>query len=92
MEAFLDFLLRKIVDKPENLSIDKSEDAVFICFTITIDSLDFGKVIGKKGRNINSIKNLLYLYKSKTAADGNSKRISLKIKENLFQESENYDR
>lgn len=85
MEAFLDFLLRKIVDKPENLSIDKSEDAVFICFTITIDSLDSGKVIGKKGRNINSIKNLLYLYKLKNAADNgqNRKRIKLEIKENL---------
>lgn len=85
MEAFLDFLLKKIVDKPENLSIDKSEDNAFIYFTITISSSDFGRVIGKKGRNINSIKNLLYLYKSKTAAvsDENRKRIRLKIKENL---------
>lgn len=86
MDELLDFLLKKIVDKPEDISIDKIEDDHTIVFTVKVSKEDFGRVVGRKGKTINAIRSLLNLklYKSnqgeKDQATG-GKRVVIKLEE-----------
>lgn len=86
MDELLDFLLKKIVDKPEDISIDKIEDDHTIVFTVKVSKEDFGRVVGRKGRTINAIRSLLNLklYKSNQGEKDQArwgKRVVIKLEE-----------
>lgn len=81
MDNFLQSLLAKIVSQPERLKITSSEDDNTITVHILLDQRDCGRVIGKKGKTINSIRNLLHVFLAKTQKLEAEKRIVLKIEE-----------
>lgn len=59
MREFLEYLIKNIVDVPEKVNIDESEDDYGnVLLTITVDPSDMGKIIGKEGRIIKSIREL----------------------------------
>ena len=74
-----DFLLsytRLLVNNPEDISIDITEvDEGFDEITIFANSEDVGKLIGKQGRMINSIKTVIAGCKAK---GGKSYRVNVK--------------
>lgn len=78
MQEFLEDLLKKIVDNPEAVAVTKMEETDMITFSIKVDAADAGKIIGKKGKTINSLKKLLslYLYKNNL---GSTQRIYLHL-------------
>ncbi len=59
MHDFLEYIVKKIVENPENVSITQEEEEGAVRFHITVDPNDAGLVIGKEGKVINAIRNLI---------------------------------
>jgi uncharacterized protein len=58
MENLLEFILIHIVDHPEDIKIETKEEGRGTTYLIHVHPDDMGKVIGKKGSVINSIRNI----------------------------------
>ena len=60
MKEFVEFLVKHIVDNPEKVVVEETSlDEHTIQYNLKVDESDIGKVIGKKGKNINAIRTLL---------------------------------
>jgi predicted RNA-binding protein YlqC (UPF0109 family) len=59
MQEFLDFVLRQLIDYPEEMVLLKHEVAKKTVFRLQLRKSDIGKVIGKHGQTIIAIRNLL---------------------------------
>ena len=74
MEQLVLFLVKSLASKPEEIQIKKEEDDKKITYYISCNSNDLGKIIGKNGRIITSIRTIV-----KSASDRGSKKIFLKV-------------
>ncbi len=61
MEKLLEFIVKSIVQNPDKVKIKKEKKENFIDFRLEVDPEDIKIVIGKKGRTIRAIRNLLRL-------------------------------
>lgn len=77
MKKALDFLIGSIVEHPDKIVVDEQEQSGIINFTITVDKEDMGKIIGKNGRVIKAIRNVM-----KIPAIKNGKKIYITLSEN----------
>jgi uncharacterized protein len=59
MERFLDFVVRQLVDFPDEVIIVKDDDPKKTVFRLQLRKSDIGKVVGKHGQTIAAIRNLL---------------------------------
>ncbi len=59
MQNTLKYIITSIVDKPESVSIEETEQDGITQFIISADSSDYGKIIGKEGKIIRSIRNAM---------------------------------
>jgi predicted RNA-binding protein YlqC (UPF0109 family) len=59
MKDTLQFIVSSIVDNPDAVSIDEQQVDGITNLTITVDPNDIGKVIGKEGKVIRSIRNIM---------------------------------
>ena len=60
MHDFVDYVVRKLVDKPDSVQLTEEErEANKVVFELKVDPEDVGKVIGRKGRTANAIRTLL---------------------------------
>ena len=59
MEELIKFLITPLLSKPQNITIEKVQDNSKITFNVFIEKNDIAKVIGKGGKMIKSIKNLV---------------------------------
>jgi predicted RNA-binding protein YlqC (UPF0109 family) len=59
MERFLDFVLRQIVEFPDEVVIVKDDAPKKTVFRLQMRKSDIGKVVGKHGQTIAAIRNLL---------------------------------
>ncbi len=60
MQNLIQAILTQIVDYPEDVHIDLIEDETgFVTITASVNPEDMGKVIGKNGRIINSIRKII---------------------------------
>lgn len=60
MKNFIEFIVKQLVDQPGKVRVDESttsENTIEI--VVEVDTDDIGKVIGKKGKNINAMRTLL---------------------------------
>ena len=76
MEDILSFFLKSIVDKPEAIKITQSEEEGIIQYSIKADDSDYGKIIGKEGKIIRAIRNVM-----KIPAIKQGKRINIALAE-----------
>lgn len=58
MKNLLEFLLIHIVEHPEDVSIEETSDDRGFLYTIRVNEEDIGRVIGKGGSVIQSIRNI----------------------------------
>lgn len=58
MKEFIEFLVKSLVKNPDAVSVEEARESSNFKYTITVDPLDMGVVIGKEGRTINSIRSL----------------------------------
>ncbi len=75
-EQFILSFARLIADKPEELSIEREDvDETFSQIVLWADKSDTGKLIGKNGKMISSLKTIISGCKAK---DGRSYRVTIK--------------
>lgn len=76
MKDTLTYIISSIVEKPEAVEIKEEEKDGILNFIITVDKDDMGRVIGKQGKVIKSIRNVM-----KIPAIKNSKKIYISLSE-----------
>lgn len=76
MKDILNYIISSIVQKPEAVQIKEEEQDGIINFLITVDKEDMGRIIGKGGKVIKSIRNVM-----KIPAIKNNKRIFISLTE-----------
>jgi uncharacterized protein len=59
MKNTLQFIVASIVDDSDSIKIDEEEVDGVVNFTISVAKDDMGKVIGKEGKVIRSIRNVM---------------------------------
>jgi predicted RNA-binding protein YlqC (UPF0109 family) len=59
MEAFLEYVVKGLVDHPEEVTITPVEREGTTVYELRLHSQDVGKVIGRQGMTINAIRSLL---------------------------------
>jgi len=77
MKQALEFIITSIVEKPESVKITESEENDVINFSIEVAKEDMGKIIGKNGKIIKAIRNVM-----KIPAMKQEKRIFVNLVEN----------
>jgi uncharacterized protein len=59
MKDTLEFIIKELVDTPEEVEITESEEDGITNLTIKVAQADMGKIIGKEGKVIRSIRNVM---------------------------------
>ena len=59
MRDTLEFIIKGIVDKPDEVEIQEEESQGIVNFNVKVSSEDMGKVIGKEGKVIRAIRNIM---------------------------------
>ena len=75
MKNLLEEIIKAIVDSPDDVSINLTESENTLIYEVKVGEGDVGKVIGKKGKNVGSLRTLL----SAATAKAGGKRAILEI-------------
>jgi predicted RNA-binding protein YlqC (UPF0109 family) len=75
-QQFLEFLVKSIVDHPEDVKVDRKVDEMGVLLTLKVNPLDMGQIVGKRGSTAQAIRSLLRIVGIK-----NNARVNLKIVE-----------
>jgi predicted RNA-binding protein YlqC (UPF0109 family) len=59
MQAFLEYVVKGLVEKPEAVAITPVEREGTTVYELRLDPQDVGKIIGRQGMTINAIRSLL---------------------------------
>jgi predicted RNA-binding protein YlqC (UPF0109 family) len=59
MKEFVEFIAKRLVDHPDQVSLEQEEKENSIVVRLKVDQQDVGKVIGRKGRTAQSLRTLL---------------------------------
>jgi predicted RNA-binding protein YlqC (UPF0109 family) len=59
MQAFLEYVVRGLVQHPEAVTVTPVEREGTTVYELRLHALDVGKVIGRQGMTINAIRSLL---------------------------------
>jgi predicted RNA-binding protein YlqC (UPF0109 family) len=73
---FLDFVIKALVEHPEDIKITRTVDEMGVLMTLDVNSEDMGKIIGREGNTAKAIRTLLRVVGMK-----NNARVNLKINE-----------
>ena len=76
MKELIELIIKGIVDNPDKIEINEIIGERSSIFEIRVDSDDVGKVIGRQGRNIKSIRTIV-----NAAAQKNDKWVIIEIVE-----------
>ena len=74
--AFLEYVIKALVDHPEDVVIVRSVDEMGVLLTLTVNPEDMGKIIGRDGNIAKALRTLLRVVGMKHNA-----RVNLKINE-----------
>ena len=75
-KAFLEYVVKALVDYPNDVKIDRTVDEMGVLITMTVNPADMGKIIGRQGNTAKAIRTLLRVIGMK-----NNARVNLKINE-----------
>jgi hypothetical protein len=73
---FLEYVVKALVDNPNDVKIVRTVDEMGVLLTLSLNSADMGKIIGRMGNTAKAIRTLLRVVGMK-----NNARVNLKINE-----------
>lgn len=73
-QQFVEYIVKTLVNNPDKVSVERIIDEKGVLLSLTVDSEDIGRVIGKRGATAQSIRTLLRALGTK-----NDARYNLKI-------------
>lgn len=76
-QQFIEYVVKSLVNKPDEVKIDRRIDEKGVLLELTVDPEDLGRVIGKRGATAQSLRTLLRALGTK-----NDARYNLKIVDN----------
>lgn len=76
MKELAEFIIKSLVDNPKKVVISQEEQDDQIILKVSVDKNDMGRVIGKGGKIIKSVRNLLFC-----AAAKKGKRVQIILNE-----------
>jgi predicted RNA-binding protein YlqC (UPF0109 family) len=74
LREFIEMIIKGIVDNPDKVEINEIVGERSSIFEVRVDSNDIGKVIGRQGRNIKSIRTIM-----DASAQKGDKRVIIEI-------------
>lgn len=75
-QAFVEYVVKAMVDHPEDVSTDRTVDEMGVLITLKVNQQDLGQIIGRQGQTAKSLRTLLRVVGAKNHA-----RVNLKIYE-----------
>ena len=60
MQSLIETVVKMLVDKPDEVNVEAVESDQTIIYELTVGDGDYGKVIGKKGRNVSALRTILF--------------------------------
>jgi hypothetical protein len=81
MQAFLDYVVKGLVDRPDAVRIDPVEKSGATCYEMHVHPSDVGKIIGRKGNTIHALRSLVQVGGAKLG-----KRVSVELREDRVEE------
>lgn len=75
-QAFLEFIIKELVEHPESVKINRTVDEMGVLLSLDVHPDDMGKIIGRSGNTAKAIRILLRVVGMK-----NNARVNLKINE-----------
>jgi len=75
-QTFLEYVVKALVDNPNDVKINRTVDEMGVLITLSVNSADMGKIIGRQGNTAKAIRTLLRVIGMK-----NNARVNLKINE-----------
>lgn len=75
-QTFLEFLVKSIVDHPDDVKVERKIDEMGVLLSLKVNAQDMGQVVGRMGATAKSIRSLLRIVGIK-----NNARINLRIEE-----------
>ncbi len=67
MQAFLEFVVKGLVDRPDAVNVTPVERDGITVYELRVHPTDIGKVIGKQGTTIHAVRSLLQIGAAKKA-------------------------
>ena len=65
MQSLIETVVKMLVDKPDEVNVEAVESDQTIIYELTVCDGDYGKVIGKKGRNVSALRTILFAINAK---------------------------
>ena len=65
MKELLEFVVKNIVDSPDKVSVEESEEEGIVLEKITVNETEIGRIIGKGGKVVKSLRTLAKIYSLK---------------------------
>ena len=65
MLEFIEQAIKLLVDKPDEVKVNIVETEQRVIYELTVGDGDYGKVIGKQGRNISALRTLIFAINAK---------------------------
>tara|TARA_B100001013_G_scaffold149649_1_gene88877 strand:- start:97 stop:330 length:234 start_codon:yes stop_codon:yes gene_type:complete len=65
MLEFIEIAVKLLVDKPDEVNVNIVETEQRIIYELTVGDGDYGKVIGKGGRNISALRTIVFAVNAK---------------------------
>jgi len=75
-QEFIEFVVKMLVDRPDDVSTDRTVDEMGVLITLKVNPQDLGQVIGRQGQTAKALRTLLRVVGAKHHA-----RVNLKIYE-----------
>lgn len=79
MEKILEYIVKNLVKNSEDVKVEKTENETEILLNVFVNDDDKGRVIGKEGKIINSLRIIMKSITGKTNSCKFNKKIVIKI-------------
>jgi len=75
-KEFLEYVVKALVDHPEDVRIERKVDEMGVLLSLKVNAEDMGQVVGRQGSTVKAIRTLVRIVGLKNHA-----RVNLKIEE-----------